>query len=224
MKPASIFSRALAFIVDFVLMLVFSLTIDAGIVTQIVKTTDSYKTIDNEYFVLVEQYSEKQDQFNIYIYEGENRIQNPNLSEEDKNIFLNNEEVIEIRNKIIKNGEIKRNYFLLEAAISLLIGSFVYYLIIPFLIKGRFTIGKAVFHISIINHEDELLKGFGYLKYSLVEYVFAIILGIATLFIINIISLIVVDRSINKQSISNLISNTYSVVDPIYLEKRGENE
>jgi len=222
MKPITPVSRVIAFVIDIIIFIVLALAVDAGIVSKIVKSTSEYKTMESEYSLKVKDYQRLQDQYQIYIYDKDNiRIENSNLTEIQKQNFLKNSQVITLRTEITDLTIQKRNYFFMEAVISLAVSYVVYFVILPMCFLGKFTIGKFFFHIVTINKDGEVLKFGKFFFINLLDGIIHVLLGVCTFFLIDVISLIISILNTNKQTISNLITNTYDVVDPSFIEKEG---
>lgn len=144
----SIFNRILSALIDFVFVAIMALTLDRLIATPIVNGIWNYDQQYETYHAIVEEYEKLQDKYEIYVYtEDEKRILNENVSEEQKEAFLQDQRVIEIKEEAVVLQNSIRKITSIELGIAFLLSLLFCYMLFPLIFKKRATLGKRIFHL-----------------------------------------------------------------------------
>lgn len=187
-KP-NILNRVLVAFVNFIILIIVTLAFDSLVTGHVVDGLQDYKTLKNDYEILEITYSNIQDEYHIFIYdENNNRIQNENLTEEDKQKFLNDLRVINIKEEASIISNKIRLYNIVSFYISYVLMSIVVYLLPALIFKKHQNIGMKSFNIVLMKHEEIPNRPKALLYLSIYVF-FHVLLGIFTLFIINIIDI-----------------------------------
>lgn len=208
MKKESMIGRRLyAWIIDTFLLFVFVFFIDGLISTPIMEKTTNINEVLDSYIINSNEYNKLQDEYEIYIYEGENRVLNENLTDEERKEYLNDERVIEVTNKLYEEQKILLKTLIVRISLSILVGSLITYVIIPLLIKRGRTIGKLIAKLALVKNET-YAKWYEVILRYLLSIVFNIYLAIISLGIIPLINLIIAINNKDNKAIYDLILNT----------------
>ena len=207
MKKESMIGRRLyAWIIDTFLLFVFVFFIDRLISTPIMEKTTNINEVLDSYIINSNEYNKLQDEYEIYIYEGENRVLNENLTDEERKEYLNDERVIEITNKLYEEQKILLKTLIVRISLSILVGSLITYVIIPLLIKRGRTIGKLIAKLALVKNET-YAKWYEVILRYLLSIVFNIYLAIISLGIIPLINLIIAINNKDNKAIYDLFLN-----------------
>lgn len=203
-KKQILIRRIVASLLDVTLTFIASLFIYFIIVAPI-----SEKTTD--ILVLQEKYNEKYEEYGIKIWnELENRyIDNKDAKEEDIKAFKEDEEVIELENKISTISNI-------ETISSITLSLAIFYIVLPLISKNGKTIGKKALGLKIESLNNEPLKKTQVIIRGLSFVIIEFSLGLLTYGIIPLISLCLVIFSKKEISIHDRFSKTNVTLVPIY--------
>ena len=138
MKKESMIGRRLyAWIIDTFLLFVFVFFIDGLISTPIMEKTTNINEVLDSYIINSNEYNKLQDEYEIYIYEGENRVLNENLTNEERQEYLNDERVIEVTNKLYEEQKILLKTLITRISLSILAGALITYIFIPLILLSN---------------------------------------------------------------------------------------
>ena len=208
MKKESMIGRRLyAWIIDTFLLFVFVFFIDGLISTPIMENTTNINEVLYSYIINSNEYNKLQDEYEIYIYEGENRVLNENLTDEERKEYLNDERVIEVTNKLYEEQKILLKTLIVRISLSILVGSLITYVIIPLLIKRGRTIGKLIAKLALVKNET-YAKWYEVILRYLLSIVFNIYLAIISLGIVPLINLLIAINNKDNKAIYDIFLNT----------------
>lgn len=208
MKKESMIGRRLyAWIIDTFLLFVFVFFIDGLISTPIMENTTNINEVLDSYIINSNEYNKLQDEYEIYIYEGENRVLNENLTDEERKEYLNDERVIEVTNKLYEEQKILLKTLIVRISLSILVGSLITYVIIPLLIKRGRTIGKLIAKLALVKNET-YAKWYEVILRYLLSIVFNIYLAIISLGIVPLINLLIAINNKDNKAIYDIFLNT----------------
>ena len=208
MKKESMIGRRLyAWIIDTFLLFVFVFFIDGLISTPIMEKTTNINEVLDSYIINSNEYNKLQDEYEIYIYEGENRVLNENLSNEERQEYLNDERVIEVTNKLYEEQKILLKTLIARISLSILAGALITYIFIPLILKRGRTIGKLIAKLALVKNEM-YAKWYEVILRYLLSIVFNIYLAIISLGIIPLINLLIAINNKDNKAIYDLMINT----------------
>jgi len=135
-KPNTL-NRFLVAFLNFLMLILMSFIFDALVSSRIASNLngyqssyDCYETLENEFYAI-------QDEYHIYIYdEDNNRVINPNLTDEMKSNFLNDTRVVSIKNEAYDLSITIRMYAIVPFIISYILMTMVVY-VLPTLFLRR---------------------------------------------------------------------------------------
>ena len=205
MKKESMIGRRLyAWIIDAFLFFTLLFFVDGLIATPIMnKTTDIEKVLDS-YVINSDIYNDLQDEYELYIYVDNQRVQNESISEEVKQDFLNDSRVIEITNTLYYEQTILLKTIIVRLSLSILAVSLIVYVLLPLLFKRGRTLGKVIAKLSL-NKNNEYAKWYLVVIRYLLSIVFNVYLAIVSLGIIPLINLILAINHKENRAIYDMI-------------------
>ena len=207
MKKESMIGRRLyAWIIDTFLLFVFVFFIDGLISTPIMENTTNINEVLDSYIINSSEYSKLQDEYEIYIYEGENRVLNENLTDEERQEYLNDERVINVTNKLFEEQKILLKTLIIRISLSILAGSIITYIFIPLILKRGRTLGKLIAKLALIKNEM-YAKWYEVILRYLLSIVFNIYLAILSLGIIPLVNLVYAINQKDNKTLYDLILN-----------------
>ncbi len=217
-KP-KLFNRILAALVNYFLLIIVTFSFDALASSKVMRATTDYNTLSSEYIACSEEFAGLQDHYHIYIYNEEGRrIKNENVTQDDINAFNNDERVKEL---VIIGNRLNRTmatYSLTSLAISFGISILlVYYLPSLFFKKKHYNIGNKLFNLVMLKNHDFMPK-YKYYLYETVYVIFHVILGTMSLFVLNLIDIIIASASNDRTTLLERLLRYDIAVDPDKIE------
>ena len=211
--------RLFAMMVDLLLMSIISFFLFGLVVHPIVSNIQSYNQVITIYKDDNQKYNDIQDEYGIFYYDENNtRIENKSVSEEIKNCFLNDERIIELSDRIIDEQHQILKYIVLEATLTIFVSSFIVFYIVPLLLRKGRTLGKYILKLYVINYKFEYVKWYALLLRQFLYIIINVILGIFTLGIMPLVSLLICILSKKNQTLYDLAAKTYVIDGKIPLE------
>ena len=229
MKKESMIGRRLyAWIIDTLILFVLVFLVDGLVSVKAFNAWTDIQQVSESYIDHSNQYNLIQDEYNIYIYDGENnRVYNENINEETKTAFLNDARILELNEKLISEQEYILQNFILRISFSIFIGSLLVYIILPLCLKGGRTIGKTAAKLYVLDDSLNKKKWYMIMIRYFISIIFNVYLALFTMGIIPLINLLIAINHKDNKSIPDLICKTV-IVDgklPIdLLTKRIYNE
>lgn len=215
----SIFNRILSALIDFVFVAIMALTLDRLIATPIVNGIWNYDQQYETYHAIVEEYEKLQDKYEIYVYtEDEKRILNENVSEEQKEAFLQDQRVIEIKEEAVVLQNSIRKITSIELGIAFLLSLLFCYMLFPLIFKKRATLGKRIFHLVRCDKKGVLLRTPAYLLYNFCVILFHYIIGLGTFGLYLLANLVVYFVQKDHLTITDRMTKTVCTYDEDYIE------
>lgn len=215
----SLLNRVLSALIDFVFVIIMALAFDRLVATPIANKAWNYDQKFETYNNLVVEYEGLQDKYEIYIYtEDDKRILNENVSEAQKESFLKDSRVIEIKDEAIVLQDQIRNITIYALIIAVSISLLFCYLLIPLIFKKRSTLGKKIFHLVKYNKRGDLLRTPQYLLNNLLTIFFNYIIGFGTFGLYLLANLLCFIFHQEHVTITDLITKTRVSYDEDYLE------
>lgn len=225
MNNKFLFQRIVSVFCDVAFAIIFSLVFAKLIVSPILNPITHLSDHITTYQFLTKEFDALQDQYGLYIYdEKENRIENKEVSEEQKEHFLNDARVIEIKKEVPPLQDEIRKDTLLEIATSFYVSVAFSYFVVPFVFrKKKATVGKKIFHFVQIK-DDNLLTNSQYLFKNFLLFLFHYVLGLLSFGIILLLELIFVCVSKDHQTLVDKITKSQLQYDPDYLLESLETD
>lgn len=225
MNNKFLFQRIVSVFCDVAFATIFSLVFAKLIVSPILNPITHLSDHISTYQFLTKEFDALQDQYGLYIYdEKENRIENKEVSEEQKEHFLNDARVIEIKKEVPPLQDEIRKDTLIEIATSFYVSVAFSYFVVPFVFrKKKATVGKKMFHFVQIK-DDNLLTNSQYLFKNFLLFLFHYVLGLLSFGIILLLELIFVCVSKDHQTLVDKITKSQLQYDPDYLLESLETD
>ena len=225
MNNKFLFQRIVSVFCDVAFAIIFSLVFAKLIVSPILNPITHLSDHISMYQSLTKEFDALQDQYGLYIYdEKENRIENKNVSEEQKENFLNDARVIEIKEEVPPLQNEIRKDTLIEIATSFYVSVAFSYFVVPFVFrKKKATVGKKIFHFVQMK-ADNLLTNSQYLFKNFLLFLFHYVLGLLSFGIILLLELIFVCVSKDHQTLVDKITKSQLQYDPDYLLESLETD
>ena len=178
MNNKFLFQRIVSVFCDVAFAIIFSLVFAKLIVSPILNPITHLSDHITTYQSLTKEFDALQDQYGLYIYdEKENRIENKEVSEEQKEHFLNDARVIEIKEEVPPLQDEIRKDTLIEIATSFYVSVAFSYFVVPFVFKKKkATVGKKIFHFVQMK-DDNLLTNSQYLFKNFLLFLFHYVYG-----------------------------------------------
>ena len=165
------------------------------------------------------QYAAIQDEYGIFYYDANNnRLENDQATEEMKNNFLNDERVIELKEKIIPVQASIFRHMALELFFTLVITGAITELILPLCIRKGRTIGKCIMKLYIVNGKLEYISWYMLILRQTVYIITNVLLGVFTIGIVPLLNLLVAILTRGNQTLYDLASRSYVIDGKIPVE------
>lgn len=183
----SSWQRLGAILLDFVLIFFASLLIDRVAVNPIKNAVTNYNELNTSYNADVELYQKKQDEYGLYLYDASSsRYKNNEVSDENLEKFMNDADVIRIRNEL---GSIQDSLTVIRFScigIDAFIGSLLY-LTFAYIIfgKGR-SFGLVAFNGQLVDSNGNKPSLGKCILYGFLKWLFLFPLGVLSVLIIPI--------------------------------------
>ena len=179
-----LFSSLLNLLISIALSFLFDYAFIAKSVKSIAHYDDLYAKREEEN----NRYQELQDEYGIYYYDSEsNRLANESVSKEVESSFLNNEEVIKLKEDILNKDRLLVAVQLEIIGFSFLLGSLIGFTFSHIVFGVGRGLGELVFHDDMTDEKGYKLKFSKVLLYGFLRWVFYVVLGVITVFILPII-------------------------------------
>jgi hypothetical protein len=196
--------RLYAWIIDTFLFLVLLFFVDGLIATPIMNKTTNIEKVLDSYVINSDIYNDLQDEYELYIYVDNQRVQNESISEEVKQDFLNDSRVIEITNTLYYEQTILLKTMIVRLSLSILAVSLIVYILFPLLFNRGRTLGKVIAKLSL-NKNNEYAKWYLVAIRYLLSIIFNIYLAIISLGIIPLINLLLAINHRENRAIYDMI-------------------
>jgi len=222
-KPNTL-NRFLVAFLNFLMLILMSFIFDALVSSRIASNLngyqssyDCYETLENEFYAI-------QDEYHIYIYdEDNNRVINPNLTDEMKSNFLNDTRVVSIKNEAYDLSITIRMYAIVPFIISYILMTMVVYVLPTLFFKKKQNIGMKAFNVVLYKNEEIPLR-IQVVGYMFLYIFFHLIIGVLTLFILNIIDLVYTNFNKDHRTLMEKIFNYDFAIDRDKLEANTLSE
>jgi len=218
-KPR-VFNRILSAVTNFMFLLLVTFSFDALCSSKVMRATTDYNEIKEKYNNELTEFASLQDKYEIYIIDPVTgkRIFNTNVSEENKQAFLNDERVKELT----ADGDILSKKLLTYSVVSIVISYgisilLVYYLPPLFFKKKHFNIGNKLFNIVYL-YKSELVKKGRYYYYASMYVLFHLLIGVCTFFVFNLIDIITTSIGTKQTSLLERMFGYELAIDPDKIE------
>lgn len=216
----SLLNRILSALIDFVFVIIIALAFDRFVASPIANGAWHYNQKFETYNSLVVEYEDLQDKYEIYIYtDDDKRVLNENISEEQKESFLKDSRVIEIKDEAILLQDEIRKITIYSLLIACTLSLIFCYLIFPLIFKKRATLGKKIFHLVRYNKKGVVLRTPNYLLTNFLTLIFNYIIGFGTFGLYLLANLICFICHKEHITVTDLITNTRVNYDTDYLEE-----
>lgn len=193
-----------ALLVDFIMVFFFALLMDRIAISPIAKAITPLDELNETYNSEVLEYQHKEDKYRLYIYdENQNRIKNENVTEEEKEAFLNDERVIIIRKELPEVQDTLQAIRWSIIGIDAFIGSFIYFMIAYLLFgKGR-SISLMIYKSRMTDLNGNKLTIGKCILYGFLKWLCLVPLGVITTLILPIYMLYELFYKDNKTFLEN---------------------
>lgn len=208
-KESLIGRRLIAMMVDWLLFTVIAFFCFGLIVHPVTTQVTDYNQIVVEYQQLDQDYCAIQDEYGIYYYdEKEQRVENPAVSEEVKQQFLNDARIVALKEDIIASQKRILAFAAGEIATAAFLGSVVVFLLLPLCLRYGRTLGKTAMKLFVVDTEYAYIKWYIFIPRQLLYIVFNVYFGILTLGIVPLLNLVVAILTRKNQTVYDLICRT----------------
>lgn len=226
MNNKFLFQRILSVFCDVAFAIIMTLVFAKIVVAPVLNSITHLPTHIENYRSLTKEFDALQDQYGLYVYdEDKNRIENKEVTEEQKEIFLKDERVIEIKALAPSLQDEIRKDTLLEMVTSFYVSAAFTYLVVPFAFrKKKSTIGKKIFHFVQVNENETLLTNGQYFLKNLFIFFVHYILGLLSFGVILLVELIFVCVDKKHQTLVDKITKSHLAWDPDYLLESLETD
>lgn len=217
-KP-KLFNRILAALVNYFLLIIVTFSFDALCSSKVMRAVTDYNALSSEYVQCSTEFAELQDHYHIYIYDEQGkRIKNEQVTEAEINAFNNDERVKAL---VIQGNALNRTmagYSITSLSISFAVAIFlVYYLPSFFFKKKHYNIGNKMFNLVMLKSNDYMPK-YKYFLYESIYVVVHIILGTMTLFMLNLIDILIASASNTRTTLLEKVFKYDIAIDPDKVE------
>lgn len=220
-KPKPVY-RFLKFIINLLSIVLIALLLDGLVVSPIAKTTNIYKTHNEEYSALKVEYRNFQDLYGLYTYDSEGNRKK--VEGADTTAFNNDFRVKEIVELAKKDEMVLAKINFVTFVISYVISSFSIGVLVPVFSKKHNDVGGLIFHIVLTKNGEIMTRKKG-TCYALVNTSIHFLLGTASLFVIDLIDFLFVifSRKEQKSLLERIFKYEYSI-DPDLVESEIKSE
>lgn len=207
-KPKPVY-RFLRFLVNLLSIVVIALFFDGVIVAPIAKTTNLYKNHYQEYNSLKVEFKNYQDLYGLYTYdENGYRIQ---VKDADVTAFNNDPRVKEIVSLAKKDEKALAKINLVTFSISYVLATAFVCVLVPLISKKNQDLGGLAFHI-VLTKDGEMMVKKKSIGYAAINAGMQFILGLATLFVFDLVDFLFAVFSKNKNSLlETMFKYQYSI-------------
>lgn len=213
-KKATYQTRMGAFIIDMFLIILLCFFFEFAVSRNVVGTNKNVKENLAMYELYDAEFGKIQDEYQIYIYDEDGkRIYNEDLTDETKQAFENDERVKQIRIDIRPYSQKVIAYAAIEYSIALFLATMVALFILPLIFKEGRTLGKLILKVAVRNKDDSDIKWYKVMLRWLFQLVFEILLGVLTLLITPLMSLICTALTRENYSLTDLVCKTRVIQD-----------
>ena len=213
MKKESMVGRRLyAWIIDVFVLFILIFMFDGLVSLPIFESVTDINVVQASYIEHSEEYNLIQEEYNIYYYDdnGE-RIYNEDVTEETKQLFLNDSRILELNEKLIKEQEYILINFILRIMLSIFLAHFISKFILGLLIgKGR-SFGKYTAKICLVDDNYNYAKWYIHGLRCFLDLIFNVYLAILSLGMVPLINLLITINQKDNKSICDLICKTQIV-------------
>lgn len=223
---SSFFHRLISAVVDVSFVIIMALAFAKILVSPLLSPITHINDHISHYKDLSKEFENLQDQYGLYIYdEKEQRIENKEVTEEQKQSFLNDTRVQEIKEEVLPLQDEIRKDTLIEMATSFYVSALFCYLLVPLAFrKKKATIGKKIFHLVQVDKEGNLLSTQRYEWKNFLIFFFHYILGTLTFGVLLLVEAILIVSRKDRASLVDMLSKSETCYDSDYLEESLETD
>lgn len=210
MKSESMVGRRLyAWIIDTILLFIIVFLFDGLVSQPISKKITNIEQIQTSYEDNSKVYESIQDEYNIYIYdENGNRLFNENIDEKVKEQFLNDQRIIDLNKVLVEEQETILTHLIVRMAISMSVPSLLVYCGLPLILGKGKTLGRLAGKLIVINDNETRVKWYKILLRGIITIILDVYLGLITMGILPLISLLIAVLTRDNKSLVDLICKT----------------
>lgn len=218
-KSSLIGRRLLATLLDFIILFCFSFFFYFLVSKPIVSSSMSIPEIREQYKTDSDEYDKILDEYGVYmIDETGKRVIDESFPEEKKAEVLNDTRVIALQARLKKEANTISLSVIYGIIFALSLSSILVYMIVPLIFKGR-SIGKICLKTTIVDDKSlNYARWYQVLLRSLSFIILDVFIGICTLFLYDIVDLIMAINSKDNRSLVDRIAGTRVVDNSIPIQ------
>lgn len=211
--------RLFSSLLNLLISLSLAALFDVAFINKTVKNVTHYDAVMMERDNNVKAYMKLQDEYGVFYYDSEShRLINESLDSGVEEAFLENEEVIKLKTDI-QNKDTTLNLIQLRIVLySFLLGSLIGCTFSKVIFGPGRGLGEIIMHDVIVNEDGSKIKFFKALLNGFLIWIFDIVLGFLTLFILPIVSLKEIYYDDKHQSLLDKLLKIEHHLDERYID------